>query len=254
MKIALAEYEIAWENRDDNLKTAQKICETASQSGVDLLCFPEMSFTGFSMNTGKTKQDKFDDFNLVKDCDMAVGIGWVKDCGDLCENHYSVCNASGIILDCTKIHPFSYAGENLYFRGGNELKVCDFCGFSVGAAICYDLRFGDTFSALADMCHLVLVPANWPASRSNHWKTLLSARAVENQCYVAGINCMGNIGGIRYSGDSAIYNPDGVAIKPSAVIKDGRSRILIYEIENDVCQYRDNFPVRQDRRCLTARR
>lgn len=251
MRIALVELEIAWEDRANNITIAKEFCKKAAQSGAALICFPEMSFTGFSMNTAVTKQPVFDNYELSKDCGTAVALGWVKDCGELCENHYTIVDNDSILLDYAKIHPFSYSGEDKFFEGGNELKVCEMGGFKVGVNICYDLRFADTFSQLGDISDIILVPANWPASRANHWKTLLAARAIENQCYVAGINCVGNIGGLEYSGDSALYNPNGDKIKPAEVIDLGRGKMYIYDIENDVEDYRSKFPVRQDRRTIS---
>lgn len=250
MRIALVELEIAWEDRANNIIIASKYCEKAAQEGAALICFPEMSFTGFSMNTGVTKQAAYDNYELSKAHGIAVASGWVKDCGELCENHYTIVDNDIILLDYAKIHPFSYSGEDKFFKGGSELKVCEMGGFKVGVNICYDLRFADTFSQLGDMSELILVPANWPERRANHWKTLLAARAIENQCYVAGINCSGNIGGLDYSGDSALYSPNGDIIKPAEVYDLGRGKMYIYDIKNDVDDYRKKFPVRQDRRIL----
>lgn len=250
MRLALVELNIAWEDKANNLIIAEKCCEKAAEFGVELICFPEMSFTGFSMNTELTKQLSWDNSRINADKGLAVAFGWVKDCGELCENHYSIIKDNECILDYAKIHPFSYSGEDKYFRGGNELKLCNMADFNVGVNICYDLRFADTFACMADMAELVLVPANWPASRANHWKTLLAARAIENQVYVAGVNCYGSIGGLGYSGDSALYNPNGDIIKPAHSIDMGRGKMYIYDIENDVADYRKSFPVRQDRRTL----
>jgi predicted amidohydrolase len=152
-------------------------------------------------------------------------------------------------LDYIKIHPFSFAGEDKYFKGGEKLSTCSIEGFETGVAICYDLRFPELFIKLSEKAELIIVPANWPAARSLHWKTLLRARAIENQCYVAGVNCSGDMDGQTYSGDSAIYSPEGEMLTPVETITINETdKVYIYDIVNDVQEIRDGFPVRNDRK------
>ena len=100
---------------------------------------------------------------------------------------------------------------------------------------------------------IIIVPANWPAARAPHWKTLLAARAIENQCYVVGVNCCGDMDGQHYSGDSGIYAPDGSLLVP---VKETRladasckeEKLLVYDIQNDVTKTRNAFPALQDRK------
>lgn len=98
-----------------------------------------------------------------------------------------------------------------------------------------------------------IVPANWPEARTSHWKTLLAARAIENQCYVAGVNCCGDMDGQYYSGDSGVYAPDGSLLVPMREIRLAddsckEEKLLVYDIQNDVTKIRDAFPVLQDRK------
>ncbi len=272
MKIALAQYRIEWEDKEANWEKVNRFCEAAAQKKAGLLCLPEMSLTGFSMNTDVTKEtachcvgggkQKYGDsvlkaYELACRYHIAVGIGWVKACEAFSENHYTLVDRGGVLLDYAKIHPFSYSGEDQYFAGGSSLKGCEIDGVKIGVVICYDLRFGATFQKLADVCDMVLVPANWPGSRSSHWETLLRARAVENQCYVAGINCIGSVGGIDYFGGSGICNPDGALSAPSAQIRvTPEDTLLVYDLGQNVPQQvsacRKAFPVRRDRRDVTA--
>jgi predicted amidohydrolase len=107
------------------------------------------------------------------------------------------------------------------------------------------LRFADEFWALAQSTDVFFVPANWPASRREHWMTLLRARAIENQAYVVGCNRVGDGGGLRYSGDSAIYDPLG---RPLATAGDAVS-ILYADIDPEVVrETRLAFPFMIDRR------
>ena len=155
-------------------------------------------------------------------------------------------------MDYAKIHPFSYGEEHEYFQGGTTLCTGRLGEFQAGLAICYDLRFPEQFRAMVPETEIFIVPANWPAARTPHWKTLLAARAIENQCYVAGVNCCGSMDDQYYSGDSGIYAPDGSLLAP---VKETRfwdscmeETLLVYDIQNDVAKIRKAFPVLQDRK------
>lgn len=252
MRIALIESNIKWENKKANLDALVDAITFVSDMELDLVLLPEMSFTGFSMNVRRTKESDYCTVNKIKEIskkyDIAIGFGWVKDNGDKCENHYSIVKDSDILIDYVKIHPFSYSGENIVFNGGEKLYLCKFKDFSVGIQICYDLRFPETFQILSKEASLIVVPANWPQKRREHWNTLLKARAIENQVYMAGINCVGNIGEQVYSGDSVILSPNGEIVDPLKVIHSNDDNIYIYDIKNDVEKYRSEFPVKKDRR------
>lgn len=255
MKIALGQLKIYWEDKKKNLEKIESCMQILEKKGTDMFLLPEMSLTGFSMHTERTKEQMKETVSeigeLVCRYHLAVGVGWVKDAGTLCENHYSIVTPYGEILDYTKIHPFRYGGETVYFQGGCELPVCEYEDFSLGVQICYDLRFPEAFQCLSKSAELIIVPANWPAARREHWMCLLRARAIENLCYVAGVNCAGTMGGQYYSGDSGIYAPDGTLLPGEIVCLQGacpEEKVLCFELENDVHQYRMHFPAKEDRR------
>lgn len=255
MKTALGQLHLYWEDKQQNLEKVEQYMRILSERDVDLFLLPEMSLTGFSMHTDRTKEAGKETVDriqkLARKYDMAVGVGWVKDAGSLCENHYSIVTPEAEILDYTKLHPFRYGGETAYFQGGNALPVCEYKGFRIGVQICYDLRFPEPFQRLSRDVDLILVPANWPAARSSHWKCLLQARAIENMVYLAGINCAGEMDGKFYSGDSGIYAPDGEKVVTEELRLPGycaEEKVLLCEWENDVGQYRERFPMKEDRR------
>ena len=128
----------------------------------------------FSMHTEQIKEGREETVEwvqaLAEKYHMAVGVGWVKEGEELCENHYSIVTPEGKILDYTKLHPFRFGGEAEYFQGGDTLPVCDFGGFCMGVQICYDLRFPEPFQILSKKADLILVPANWPAASPCHRK------------------------------------------------------------------------------------
>ena len=90
--------------------------------------------------------------------------------------------------------------------------MIDVDGVRVSPFVCYDLRFPELFRAAAPACDLMVVIANWPATRRPHWDALLPARAIENQAYVIGVNRTGMAGGIQYDGGSAAYDPWGLPV------------------------------------------
>lgn len=255
MKVALGQLQLCWEDKRANLEKVEKYLTLLEKRETDLFLLPEMSLTGFSMHTEKTKETEKETVGqihrLARRYGTAIGVGWVKDSGELCENHYSIVTPKGEILDYAKLHPFRVAGETEYFQGGASLPVCEYRDFRMGVQICYDLRFPEPFQLLSGRSELIVVPANWPAARSEHWKCLLKARAIENLVYVAGVNCAGESGGLFYSGDSGIYAPDGTILKGESICLPEscpEERVQIFELENDVYRYRECFPMKEDRR------
>ena len=248
MKIALFQMYIEWENKEENYTHLENKLKELHGENIDLVLLPEMSFTGFSMNTELTGEGGEFTINLMRHFamkyDIAIGFGWVKSCTEWAENHYTIVEKDGNVLsDYIKIHPFSYSDEDKYFQGGREIVTYTFEGTDFSTFICYDLRFPEIFQIASQKADAIIVPANWPQKRSEHWKTLLRARAIENQVYIFAINCCGTIGGQYYSGDSCVINPDG---KIESMLSDEED-IIVYEFVNDVRNYRKSFPVKEDR-------
>ncbi len=247
MKVTLYQMKIAWEDKETNYIRMEKTLKDASERGTDLFLLPEMSFTGFSMNIGITKESDGRTMEkmagLARKYHTSIGFGWVKDCKEKAENHYTVVDKEGVILsDYVKIHPFSYSGEDRWFRGGEDIVFFLLDEIIFSCFICYDLRFPEIFRAASKYAGAILVSANWPESRSMHWKCLLRARAIENQVYIIAVNCTGEMNGVYYSGDSCMIGPDGKVLCQLS----NQEGILEYELRNDVWEVRDKFPVRAD--------
>lgn len=252
LKIALAQTTICWEAQEENYKIAEKWIHDAAMQGAGAIFFPEMSFTGFSMNTSVTKERDGRTIArmkaLARQYHIHIGFGWVKDCTaecGKCENHYTIVDRDGSVCsDYAKIHPFSYSGEDEKFQGGSAVSCFALDDMMFGSAICYDLRFPELFQVLSKRASVILVAANWPAKRSAHWKALLQARAIENQVYILAVNCAGSIGGVWYTGDSCVIDPDGIV----RACLSGSEGMIYYELTDDTASYRTAFPVKQDRR------
>lgn len=249
MKIALFQMNIYWEDKEKNYIHVEEKLEEKKEEKFDLVLLPEMSFTGFSMNTLKTKEADGQTIQRIKimaqKYQVAIGFGWVKDCGLKVENHYTIIDCKGEILsDYIKIHPFSYSGENKEFKAGNNITIFSMKDIVFSNFICYDLRFPEIFQIASRQVHAVIISANWPAKRNKHWKCLLQARAIENQIYILAINCVGRINDTYYSGDSCVINPDGEVLKTIA----DEEGVLFFDLQDDVLNFRHSFPVKYDRR------
>lgn len=164
-------------------------------------------------------------------------------------NHYynrlGIAENGELKLNYAKIHPFSYGFEGDYYQGGRKLKSVEWKDTTLGAFICYDLRFPEIFQISSEKSEIIFVIANWPRSRIDQWDTLLKARAIENQVYMVGVNRTGDGDGLHYNGHSAIYSPDGEVI---TTIREEEC-LLIGDINPGVIkEMRKTFPMKNDRR------
>ena len=263
MKLGLVQSNILWEDKVCNKEKAILKMREAKKVDIDILLFPEMSFTGFTMNVvgaGEQVTDKDSTVNFLRESalkyGMNLGAGWIERIETKLtgtdqapcvrgKNHYTIVNREGqVVLDYVKMHPFSYSGEDHYYEAGDGYEVVELEGVPLTAFICYDLRFPMNFWKASEKAHLIIVPANWPRRRIEQWKILLQARAIENQVYIAAINCVGIIGDIEYSGASCVINPKGEVVAMLEDIED----MIVVELNDDVEDQRRKFPVHKDRR------
>lgn len=250
MKIALAQLDIIWENKKENMIKCEAFFSEAYTFDCDLLVFPELTLTGFSMdfslceNIGDSQS-----LDFFRRCCRRYSIGCVFGYSEKSgEKHYNelICiDTNGTIIGkYQKLHPFTIGGE--MFSAGDSVGMFSFKGNNIGLSICYDLRFPEIYQALSKKCCCIIVSANWPEARREHWLTLLKARAVENQCYIIGCNRVGTGDNIAYSGDSVIIDPYGV------ILASGEShseQLISCEIDISVAEkLRSDFPIENDRR------
>ena len=250
MKICVAQTDIVWENKADNFEKCRRFTEQAAERGSRLVVFPELSLTGFTMDgslaeppDGETVQ-RFSE--LSQKSGAAVGFGFACRENGRITNRFCIVDGGQVIAQYDKLHPFSYGGECALYSPGGRLVTAELSGETVGLTICYDLRFPEIYQKLSETCSLILVIANWPDSRSSHWKTLLRARAIENQCYIAGCNRCGSGGGLGYFRGSAVYSPAGELAAASEPYKE---QLVFAEISGEECRkIQSGFPVKKDRR------
>ncbi|MBI5098012.1 MAG: carbon-nitrogen family hydrolase [Nitrospirae bacterium] len=252
MKIALVQLDIVWESKKANLEKAQVFVEKAAHEKCDIVVFPEMFNTGFSMNVPTIAEDEdgetasvLSDMAKRYKINLIAGFSAKALDGEKGRNLAVVYNREGkIISKYAKMYPFSFAKEDQYFVAGDNTVIFNIDGMPASVFICYDLRFPEVFRSVAKEVQAIFVIANWPSARKEHWETLLKARAIENQCFVVGVNRTGKDGNdIYYSGDSRIFDPLG-----NKICSGGETdEFFIGEINpRDVIEARSRFPFLKD--------
>lgn len=250
MKVAMAQINIVWENKESNKRKCIEFVNQASEQKVDLILFPEMCLTGFSMNIDRVcdKENHDRDWftKLSQEKGLSIGFGSVEMVDGMPRNFYTVVSGDdGVILRYSKIHSFSYASEDKFFTSGDSVVFSEINHLPFSAFICYDLRFPEIFQIASSKAHLIVVAANWPSSRREHWNALLQARAIENQCYIAAVNRFGEGDGLFYSGDSQLIDPLGNVVAGMA----SEEGLLIGNVESSlVLELRSRFGLKNDRK------
>lgn len=249
LRISLIQTSIVWEDKVRNLQIFEhKIKELAGQT--DLLVFPEMFTTGFSMNSNALAEPN-DGLTLqtvkrwANDYEFAV-------CGSFiaCENRHYYNRGFFVSPDQSvffydKRHLFSIGQENQFFSPGNQKLIISYNGWHICLLICYDLRFPVWARNVGNEYDLLIYVANWPASRKSVWKTLLTARAIENQCYVCGVNRVGTDGmNLSYSGDSMLIDAKGNNVSNIPECEEFIETITLQK--EDLDSFRAKFPAWKD--------
>ena len=251
MKVALVQTDIIWNDPVANIQRCQLLAERAIKGGAELLIFPEMFTCGFSKPTGELAQKSYE-MGAQFLTQLAVQHG-VHAIGSLPQpvspsktyNTALVSKPDGIVEHYHKIHLFSNGGEGEVYAAGTSTLTTSINDIRCSVFICYDLRFPIPFHQLAEKTDLFVVIANWPTPRREHWLTLLRARAIENQAFVAGVNRTGTDPGLAYSGDSVLFAPDGTQLT-ELTTEEG---VIMCEVDaGRVTEWRKSFSAVRDRR------
>lgn len=252
LKVGLVQYSPVWEDKTANMLKIKNLTENSGS--VDLLMFPEMTLTGFTMKSNQFAEElngeSFTFFSALakqKKCSIMYGVierGKNKNFNDLVHLN----NQGKIVNAYRKMHPFSFSKEDKYYGKGKALVISKLKGYEIGLSICYDLRFPELYRLYGkEKVHIVIDIANWPDTRIEHWRTLLKARAIENQCYVIGVNRVGNDPKLKYNGFSSVYDPMGNEI--AAV----ENEEMVVEVEIDrtfINEIRRKLPFLNDIRLI----
>jgi len=214
MKIGLVQYAPVWENIDSNTSKIELLLEQ-NNSNFDLLIFPEMSLTGFTMNSKNFAEEldgKCTQFfiNLSHKLRTNIIAGIIESENERIYNSAVHFHDGLVMARYHKIHPFSLSGENKYYSDSRETVVTKIGSTKIGLSVCYDLRFPELYRKYGkERVEILIDIANWPIPRIEHWKTLLKARAIENLCFMIGVNRTGSDPNVIYNGCSSVFSPSG---------------------------------------------
>lgn len=253
LKIAMVQADQVWENKTANLGHYDFLLKDIGE--VDLIVLPEMFHTGFSMEA-ESLAERMDGHaiawlkELANSRDCAVYTSLIVQEGGAYFNRGVFVEPNGTIHSYNKRKTFGLAGEDKVYSSGTAEVIVPFRGINFQLQICYDLRFPEIVRNRLDTngftaYDVILYVANWPQRRSVHWKSLLMARAIENQCYVVGVNRVGEDGkGLLYSGDSRCID----ALGDMTECESGREIVQIVTISKSALEeVRKTLPFLRDR-------
>ena len=246
MKVTILQRDIVWANPAKNIARAERAIR--GNIGADLYVLPEMFSTGFCTEPeGIAESCDSDTLRWMKrmadEADAAIaGSVAVEEQGRYYNRFYFV-KPDGSVTYYDKRHLFTYGGEHLRFTAGKERVIVEWRGVRILLEVCYDLRFPIWARNRGDY-DMILYVASWPTPRVKAWSALLVARAIENQCYVAGVNRVGTDPTCEYCGGSVIINPYGHTL---AACADNTECEVSAEIDIEALEaFREKFPVLKD--------
>lgn len=253
LNVTLVQARQCWEDKESNFHHYSELM--ANLGPTDLVLLPEMFHTGFSMSAEC----------LADPASDSVGIRWLQ---DRARKSSAAFYTSLMVSESGRYHnrgvfvypdgrvsiydkrkTFGLAGEDAVYSAGASETIVSYKGWNIQLQICYDLRFPEIarnrlVTGDAAAYDLLLYVANWPARRSTHWKKLLPARAIENQCWVAAVNRVGEDGnGLAYSGNSMFVDALGIITECAADNEEVKTMQLSYK---DLMQVRASLPFLKD--------
>jgi len=252
LRVAAVQHDIRWEDREATLAHLEPLVATAAASGARLVALTEMFAVGFTPHADRVAEPPGGPTTVWLRSQARTHQAWV--CGsvpivphgaDRPFNRLVLAGPDGEMATYDKVHPFRYAGEDRRFASGDQRAVTvDVDGARTTLTVCYDLRFADQYWEAAPATDLFVVVANWPASRRQHWRSLLVARAIEDQAYVLGVNRVGTGGKESYIGDSCIIDPWGEVLAQASRVE----TVLTADIDPaEVGRVREEYPFMRDR-------
>lgn len=247
IKVTILQSPIHWENIDKNIEMFSGKLDNFRKK-TDLIVLPEMFTTGFTMNAEKnadTMNGKAVQFlkKYSKKLKSHICGSVIIKSGSKIYNRLLVVSPSGKINYYDKRHLFRMAKEHTRYSAGRKQLILKIKDLRIAFFVCYDLRF-PVWCRNTGKYDAAVFSANWPKERNYYWKNLLIARAIENQCYIIGVNRTGkDSNGYEFSGDSAVINPYG------KYIIDAENKNGIYTAELDMKaleKFRKKFPAYKD--------
>ena len=245
LKVSLIQTDIIWENPEANFENYQKIINSKTDN-PELIILPEMFNSGFSMQYSEGTYGKSTQWlkNTSKVTNAHLYASLALEIDDQKYNQGQWVSPNGDVSIYNKKHLFSYGGEHRHFSSGNENIITNIREWKFKPLICYDLRFPIWSRNTLPYYDILIYIASWPIARIEAWKTLLKARAIENQCYVIGVNRLGSDGNnLEYNGQSMIFDFSGKIILD---VKDQSGLFSTSLSYADLHNYRKKFPFLSD--------
>ena len=246
MKVTILQRDIVWADPAENVRRADEAIDC--NPGSDLYVLPEMFSTGFcTQPEGIAEPVENQTVSWMKAKASLTGAAIagsiaVHEDGKY-YNRFHFVTPDGNITTYDKKHLFTFGGEHKKFTAGSERVIVTYKGFRILLEICYDLRF-PVWSRNKGDYDMIIYVASWPTPRVEAWKALLTARAIENQCYVAGVNRVGKDPFNEYCGGSRMIDPYGVIMAECA---DGQEMEVTADVNMEVLEaFRAKFPVLDD--------
>jgi predicted amidohydrolase len=255
MHISAVQLDTRWEDRQANHARVRELLAGAGLAPDTLIVLPEMFDTGFSMNPLATDpgepsaSERFcRELAAETGCAMLAGVtaraAATTAASKLANEAVAFSPAGAELCRYRKQRPFTPPGEHLRYVAGTAHSIFDWRGVRISPFICYDLRFPELFrpAALAGAECLIVI-ANWPNARSEHWLRLLQARAIENQAFVLGVNRCGQDPTLSYDGLTSLFDPLGKQILGA----DAKEGVYTAEIDGGAARsWRERFPALRD--------
>ena len=251
MKVTIVQYAPFWEEVQLSLARLDDMLQSLAGK-TDLIVLCEMFPTGFSMNTAKICSSENTAAALqwmqrqARSTGAMIAGGMAVEEGIQRYNRFYWVAPSGERAFYDKRHLFTMSDEPKHFTAGVERKQFEWRGWQIKPIVCYDLRFPEwTRNNATKPYDLLICAASWPTVRSDVWLTLLKARALENQCYVVGVNRVGTDGyGLHHKGDSIVYGPKGETI---GKIPENEEAVATFELSlSEMHDFRRKFPALND--------
>ncbi|MFM6934605.1 MAG: nitrilase-related carbon-nitrogen hydrolase [Flavobacteriales bacterium] len=254
LKVTLVQFDQIWEDISANINRISTLLENCVQT--DLVVLPEMYHTAFSMNVSLAENWlNHSAVEQLKSWSRQHGFAiytslMVEDKGKFFNRGVFV-QADGAIQFYDKRRSFGLGGEDQFFHSGESETIVTYLGWKINLQICYDLRFPELIrNRIEQNGHaaydVLLYVANWPKKRISHWTSLLPARAIENQCYVVGVNRVGIDGNqLEYSGASAAYDGLGQTL---AELNDIETLQNVTLSASQLKELRQSLPFLKDRK------
>lgn len=260
MKVALLQYPIAWADKEKNLRlTEERIAVLAGKADVAVL--PEMFATGFCTDHPELAETMDGDIirrlqAVADQSGVAIVSSFICAPTPIAKRPLPIAKLvnrgfmvvpHGEVQIQDKRHLYAHGGEDKFFRPAQKRHIFDYKGVKILLLVCYDLRFPVwARNQSGNDYDIILVVANWPDIRIQYWDALIAARATENQCYIAAVNCVGDDGmDLHYNGHSVAYD---TRLQPIVSFADDEEGTKIAEFDIDkLHHFREVLPLWKDR-------